>query len=113
MELDIKKLREEINKTDEEIVELFKKRMAIAAGVAEYKKERSLPVLYAARERELLEKISSLAGDELDGYARTLYRTMLDVSRAYQYTKLHQSSLCYDEIAKALEITPPIFPSRA
>ena len=113
MELDIKILREEINKTDGEIVELFKKRMAIAACVAEYKKERSLPVLDAARERELLEKISSLAGDELDGYARTLYRTMLDVSRAYQYTKLHQSSLCYDEIAKALEITPPIFPSRA
>ncbi len=113
MELDLTKLREEINETDREIVELFKKRMAIAAGVAAYKKERGLPVLDAARERELLEVISSLAGEELDGYARTLYRTMLDVSRAYQYTKLHQSSLSYDEIAKALEITPPIFPSRA
>ena len=113
MELDLAKLREEINSTDKEIVELFKKRMAIASGVAAYKKEHGLPVLDAARERELLEKISNLAGEELDGYARTLYRTMLDVSRAYQYTKLHQSSLCYDEIAKALEITPPIFPARA
>ena len=113
MELDLTKLREEINSTDEQIVELFKRRMAIAADVAAYKKEHDLPVLDAARERALLEKISVLAGDELDGYARTLYRTMLDVSRAYQYTKLHTSSLCYDEIAKALEITPPIFPSRA
>lgn len=113
MELDLKVLREEINKTDREIVELFKNRMTIASGVAAYKKEHGLPVLDAARERELLEKISDLAGEELDGYARTLYRTMLDVSRAYQYTKLHQSSLCYDEIAKSLEITPPIFPARA
>lgn len=113
MELDIKELREEINKTDEEIVALFKKRMDIASSVAKYKKERGLPVLDAARERELLEKISNLAGEELDGYARTLYRTMLDISRAHQYTKLRGSSLCYDEIQKALEITPPIFPTRA
>ena len=113
MELDLTKLREERNETDEEIVRLFKKRMAIASGVAEYKKEHGLPVLDAARERALLEKISVLAGEEMDGYARTLYRTMLDVSRAYQYTKLHQSALTYDEIAKSLEITSPIFPSRA
>ena len=113
MELDLTKLREEINETDEEIVRLFKKRMAIASGVAEYKREHGLPVLDAARERALLEKISVLAGEEMDGYARTLYRTMLDVSRAYQYTKLHQGALTYDEIAKSLEITPPIFPSRA
>jgi len=113
MELDLNKLREEINETDEQIVELFKKRMNIAAGVAEYKKERGLPVLDAARERALLERISQLAGEEFGGYARTLYHTMMDVSKAYQQTKLNPESSIYNEILDALETTPKLFPDRA
>lgn len=113
MELNLNELREEINETDEQIVELFKKRMNIAADVAEYKKERGLPVLDAARERALLERISQLAGEEFGGYARTLYHTMMDVSKAYQQTKLNPESSIYNEILDALETTPKLFPDRA
>ena len=113
MELDLNKLREEINGIDQEMVELFKKRMAIAASVAEYKKENGLPVLDAARERALLGRISDMAGEELDGYARTLYHTMLDVSRAYQYTKISSESAVYSEIQRAMKSTSDIFPARA
>ena len=113
MELDLTKLREEINEIDEQIVELFKKRMAIAAGVAEYKKEHGLPVLDAARERALLERISEMAGEEFDGYARTLYHTMMDVSKAYQQTRLNPDSSIYNEIKDSLDTTPKIFPDRA
>ena len=113
MELDLTKLREEINKTDKELLDLFKRRMEIAAGVAEYKRENGLPVLDAARERALLDKISDMAGSEFDGYARTLWRTMMDVSKAYQYTRLNPESVCYTEIMNALSSTPPCFPDRA
>ncbi|MBR3878627.1 MAG: chorismate mutase [Clostridia bacterium] len=113
MELDINVLREEINEIDREMVDLFKKRMKVAASVAEYKKERGLPVLDAARERALLGKISDMAGEELDGYARTLYHTMLDVSRAYQYTKLNSKSSVYSDIKSSLKATTPMFPARA
>ena len=113
MELDLTKLREEINETDREIVELFKKRMAIATSVAEYKREHGLPVLDAARERALLEKISEMAGDELGGYARTLYHTMMDVSKAYQHTRLNPESEVYNEIMDSLDTTPNMFPNRA
>ena len=113
MELDLNKLREEINETDRQIVELFRNRMNIAASVAAYKKEHGLPVLDAARERALLGRISDMAGEEFDGYARTLYHTMLDVSRAYQYTKLNPTSKVYDEIQSSLENTDKVFPSRA
>ena len=96
MELDLTKLREEINKTDKELLDLFKRRMEIAAGVAEYKRENGLPVLDAARERALLDRISDMAGDEFDGYARTLWRTMMDVSKAYQYTRTVNASSLFD-----------------
>ena len=111
--LDLNELRQEINETDREIVELFKKRMALASSVAEYKREHGLPVLDAARERSLLEKISQLAGDELGGYARTLYHTMMDVSKAYQHTRLNPESAVYNEILESLEITPNMLPNRA
>ncbi len=113
MELDLNKLREEINAVDRDMVELFKRRMAIAASVAEYKKEHGLPVLDAARERALLARVSDMAGDEFDGYARTLYHTVLDVSRAYQYTKLNSESKVYSEIESTLKNTEEMFPSRA
>ena len=109
---DIKNLREEINEIDAQTVELFKKRMAVAARVAEYKKEHSLPVLDAARERALLARISDMAGEEFDGYARTLYHTMLDVSRAYQYVKLGARSEVYASIRNSLSKTSEIFPER-
>jgi len=113
MDLDLNKLRDDINEVDREIVDLFKKRMEIAASVAKYKKENNLPVLDAARERALLSRISDMAGVEFDGYARTLYNTMLDVSKAYQYTKLNSQSEVYSDIEKAMKSTPPVFPSRA
>ena len=113
MALDLQNLRQEINETDKDIVDLFKKRMNIAASVAEYKKQNGLPVLDAARERALLTRISDMAGEEFDVYARTLYHTMLDVSRAYQYTKLGGGSEVCKSIKAALEATDKVFPSRA
>ena len=113
MTLDLQNLRQEINETDREIVDLFKKRMGIAASVAEYKKQNGLPVLDAERERALLTRISDMAGEEFDVYARTLYHTMLDVSRAYQYTKLNQTSEVYEDIKSSLDKTQRVFPSRA
>ncbi len=110
---DISMLREEINAIDSEMVELFKKRMGIAASVAEYKKEHSLPVLDAARERALLARISDMAGEEFEAYARTLYHTMLDVSRAYQYVKLGSESVTYASIRESLSRTGELFPERA
>ena len=113
MELDLNQLRKEINEVDAEIVELFKKRMDIAASVAEYKKQNGLPVLDAARERALLARISDMSGEKFEGYARTLYHTMLDVSRAYQYTRLNSHSEVYENIKTSLENTADVFPARA
>lgn len=111
--MELNELRKEINDIDSEIVRLFQRRMEVAANVAEYKKEHSLPVLDAARERELLSRIADMAGEELGGYAKTLYRTMMDVSKAYQYTRLRGESVIYDQITEAQKNTPKVFPASA
>lgn len=113
MELDLNKIREEINAADKEIVELFKRRMNLAADVAQYKKAHDMPVLDAARERVLLTKIADMAGEEFEKYARILYHTMMDVSKSYQHTILSPASEVYDRIQSSLEKTQKIFPKKA
>ena len=63
---DLSKIREQINNIDEQIIELWKERMALSLSVAEYKKENNLPILDEQREKELLDRIGSLAGEELE-----------------------------------------------
>lgn len=81
---DLSTLRNEINEIDNKIVELWKKRMELCLSVARYKKENNLPILDEKREKELLDRIGNLAGDELDSYSRTLYETIMSISRSYQ-----------------------------
>ena len=81
---DLSKIREQINNIDEQIIELWKERMALSLSVAEYKKENNLPILDEQREKELLDRIGSLAGEELEEYSRALYSEIMRISRDYQ-----------------------------
>ncbi len=111
--MELKELREQIDRIDRELVPLFIKRMNVSAEVAEYKRENHMRVLDPSRERALLEKISELSGEEFEEYSRTLYSTILDLSRSYQYNRLGIHSPLYTEITDAIENTPLIFPERA
>ncbi len=103
MELD--ELRKEINEVDNQIVSLFKRRMAASAKVAKYKKENNLPVLDRARERELLKRISDLSGEELSLYSRQLYSTVMGLSRTYQHKFLDSKTELSEKIRRAVNET--------
>ena len=110
---DINDIRKEIDEIDKELVDLYIRRMNCSARVAEYKREHGMPVLDASRERALLNKISELSGSEFEEYTRTLYSTILDLSRSYQHSKLGETSALYEEIMTAIDSTPKMFPERA
>ena len=111
--MDLLELRHQIDDIDNQLVALFKARMQVAADVAEYKRENGMPVLDASRERALLSKIAELSGEEFEDYTRTLYSTILELSRSYQHKQLQHDSALYREITDALENTPKLFPDRA
>ena len=111
MDLDL--LRAEIDGIDAQLTELFVRRMHICADVARYKKENGLPILHPAREREVLARVSALAGDEMDGYARILFATLMDLSRSYQGQLLTEGSKVSCEIEKALAETETMMPKKA
>ena len=59
--MDITELRGEIDKIDDELLKLFCARMEISAQVADYKRERNLPIFVPAREREILQAVGQKA----------------------------------------------------
>ena len=105
--------RAAIDRIDRELVALFCERMRVCADVADYKRSVGKPVTDAARERELLYRVSELAGPDMEEHVRTLYATVLSLSRAYQHERLCTSSKLAEKLSRAVKETPSIFPARA
>ncbi|MBQ7101645.1 MAG: chorismate mutase, partial [Clostridia bacterium] len=82
--MNLDELRLEIDKVDHELVNLFSRRMNIAADIAAYKKENHLPVLDASRERSKLNDLTALSGPEMEEYISSLYSLIFELSRGYQ-----------------------------
>ena len=93
--MELKKLRNEIDEIDNQLVSLFVRRMAIAAQVAEYKRAHGLPVHIPEREQIILQSIGEKATPELSVYAKELYGTIFRVSREYQTSLMN-----HDEVIK-------------
>ena len=84
--MELKEYREKLDTIDRQIIDLFCQRMETVQQVAEYKKANDMPILVPGREKEILERVRTLSGEELAPYAQTLFETLLYVSREYQKT---------------------------
>lgn len=68
-------LRSQIDKLDDELLELLTRRMRVSRDIGQYKKEHNMPVLQARRYEELLERRAGQA--EQMGMDREFMRTVL------------------------------------
>ena len=109
--MDLKELRGQIDEIDDQLVELFAKRMDIAAAIGDYKKANNLPVFVPAREREKLKDVAEKAGPEMANYTRVLYSMLFELSRSYQSKRNDVLSPLYQQIHNAIENTPKLFPT--
>lgn len=111
--MDIKELRAQIDEIDAQLLELFRARMNVSLGVAEYKREKNMAVYDPARERQLLASISERAGGEIGGYASTLYKTIMELSRTYQHHILDPKPKIKEHIETTLDNSPRMLPKYA
>ncbi len=109
----MEELRREIDAIDEQLVSLFIKRMGVSAQVAEEKRAGGRSVLDPARERQLLTRVSELAGEELESQTRVLYNLMLSLSRSHQNHCLGYDGELLEKIRTGIRDTAPVFPERA
>ena len=108
--MELKDLRNEIDQIDDALVKLFVHRMEVAAQVADYKKEKNLPIFVPAREREKLADVAEKAGADMANYTRVLYSMLFELSRSYQSKLAAEVSPLYKQITEAIEHTPKLFP---
>ncbi len=90
--MDLDTLRLEINEIDEQIIQLFCRRMEIVEQVADYKIRHGLPVYHPDREQQVIERVSQKAGPRLADSAKVLYTTMMDVSKSLQHKRIAQAT---------------------
>ena len=108
--MELKDLRGQIDRIDDQLVKLFGQRMEIAAQIADYKKENNLPIFVPAREREKLLDVATKAGPEMENYTRVLYSMLFELSRSYQSKRNVKTSALHEQITQAIENTPKLFP---
>lgn len=111
--MDLEELRKQIDEIDTQMCDLFAKRMQVVSEVGRYKKENNLPVYHPSRARTVLHNVSRRLGPEFEGYGRTLYRTIFDLSESYETRMLAQGSEFYDRIKEITSVPPQPFPKRA
>ena len=111
--MDLKDYRERIDAIDGELLRLFTERMDVSGKIARYKAENGLAVLDARREREKLQAVADSVRPELSDYAVDLYMLLFELSRCHQNRALGRTSALVEEISRALEETPRLFPERA
>jgi chorismate mutase/prephenate dehydratase len=106
--MDLNELRLEIDKIDDELVQLFVQRMDVSARIADYKKENSLPIFVPAREAEKLLDVAQKAGSEMAQYTKVLYSMLFELSRGYQSQRNAFRTTFFERINNAIESTPKL-----
>lgn len=91
--VDLLKSREEIDRVDRQIVELFEKRMGISKDVAEYKISVGKKVYDRKREEEKLNTLAKLASNSFNEKAiEELFTQIMAISRKLQYSMVKEES---------------------
>lgn len=82
---ELEKCRIEIENIDKQFVELFEKRMDVAARVAAYKKENDLPIYDKERETQLIQRnVKELKNEEYEILLRRFFLQVMELSRSLQ-----------------------------
>ena len=77
-------VREELNRVDDQLIALFKKRMELSEEVARVKIANGIPVLNQGREDEVITRLTAGCGEGEAAYIRELYLKIFELSRDLQ-----------------------------
>ena len=98
----LEKARQIVSETDEEIAKLFEKRMQAVREIAEYKKERGLPIFDADREEALLRRnLGYVEDEEIKEFYVPFMRGAMDISKRYQHRIMEGANIAYSGVEGA------------
>ena len=109
----LEEARREIDEIDGQLVQLLKRRLAIAGDVLKAKIEKGLPILDPAREREVMARVADEIGPDMEDEARLVFTTLFGISRARQRAALPDRCALASEMSEAVSAAGGAFPSKA
>ncbi|MBQ9485314.1 MAG: chorismate mutase [Clostridia bacterium] len=90
--MELSEIRSKIDDIDDDIAELFVKRMELSEKVAEIKAETGKQITDLSREREIIFRLSQKVPKELTLYIKELYETVFFTGKAYQSAVIGKTS---------------------
>ena len=111
--MDLENVRKEIDAVDDQIAELFDKRMELIGKVVEAKKQTKTAVSDPNRERNILLRVSEKVSEDKQFYIKRIFETLFEVSKAYQTANIGTNSKISEQIDFALSKGMQKFPIKA
>lgn len=106
-ELDLQKIREQLDQVDSQLVELFEQRMKLCGDVAEYKRKNKKPIFDPEREKQKRFAVRSLAKTPFNEIAvDEMFAQLMTISRRYQYQQLGTAKSRISEGFRLVECLP-------
>jgi len=102
---DIEDYRNRIDEIDKEITKLFEERMDTVINIANYKKDRNLPIFNRDREDEVIDKnVGYLKNNDYAEETRKFFIYLMEVSRELQSRKMLEAEEVIEKKANLAEI---------
>lgn len=111
-QLDLDKIRQEINGIDDSITELYEKRLALCDQVAQYKKQTGTKILDSSREKAILDRLTSKVAPQNSSAVLGLYERIMQISRARQSSLISEPSEIMSTVSELYK-SPEKFPETA
>ena len=111
--MEIKEIRKKIDGIDDKMVSLYYERMKLCGEIAGVKAESGKPINDAAREKEIIYRLSEKVPKEMTLYVKELYETVFFTSKAYQSVKAGKTSATLEKITETLKSGLAAFPVSA
>lgn len=81
---DLSALREEIDRIDDELAALFKRRLAVVGDIAAFKAEHGVAVTDVKREADILSRVMANSGAEAVQETKRLFEAIFEISKSRQ-----------------------------
>ena len=82
--MELQELRRRIDEIDNNLVDLFQRRMDVSVEIIRYKQQNNLPVYDPVREQQKLHDLSGKVEEGRKEYITALYSLIFELSRAEQ-----------------------------
>ncbi len=108
-------LRQDIDRIDNQIFQLFAERTEVCEQVAEYKRRNNIQIYDRGRERQKVAAAREKVPEDLETYAQVLMELLMEAARRREHETLGEteSNETMERIRKSMGTTPALFPQTA